>query len=134
MIKKVGPTEIKPKHRATCHCGAVELELDLPDGIVNPRRCDCSICRRKGAIVASVPLSGIRVVKGQDALRLYQFNTKAAKHYFCSVCGIYTHHQRRSNPEEYGYNVGCLEDVNPFDLGDVPTNDGVNHPSDRKAT
>lgn len=132
MIKKVGPTEIKPKHRATCHCGAVELELDLPDGIVDPRRCDCSICRRKGAIVASVPLSGIRVVKGQDALRLYQFNTKTAKHYFCSVCGIYTHHQRRSNPEEYGYNVGCLEDVNPFDLGNVPTSDGVNHPSDRK--
>ncbi len=132
MILKVGPTDIKPKHRATCHCGAVELELDLPDGIVDPRRCDCSICRRKGAIVASVPLSGIRIVKGQDALRLYQFNTKTAKHYFCSVCGIYTHHQRRSNPEEYGYNVGCLEGVNPFDLGDVPTSDGVNHPSDRK--
>ncbi|ENM6578021.1 GFA family protein [Vibrio fluvialis] len=131
MIKQVGPTVIREKHRATCHCGAVELELSLPDGIVDPRRCDCSICRRKGAIVASVTLDAIRIVKGQEALRLYQYNTQTAKHYFCSVCGIYTHHQRRSNPNQYGYNVGCLEGVNPFDLGDVVTNDGVNHPADR---
>ncbi|MBY8031317.1 GFA family protein [Vibrio fluvialis] len=131
MIKQVGPTVIREKHRATCHCGAVELELSLPDGIVDPRRCDCSICRRKGAIVASVTLDAIRIVKGQEALRLYQFNTQTAKHYFCSVCGIYTHHQRRSNPHQYGYNVGCLEGVNPFDLGDVVTNDGVNYPADR---
>jgi hypothetical protein len=133
MIKQVGPTTIQAKHLARCHCGAVELELTLPDGIVEPRRCDCSICRRKGAIVASVPLSGIRIVRGQDVLRLYQFNTRTAQHYFCSVCGIYTHHQRRSNPEQYGYNVGCLDGVNPFDLGDVPTRDGVDHPADRKA-
>lgn len=131
MIKKVGATEIRPKHKATCHCGAVELELTLPDGIVDPRRCDCSICRRKGAIVASVPLSGIRIVRGADVLKLYQFNTRIAKHFFCSICGIYTHHQRRSNPEQYGFNVGCLEGVNPFDLGEVPTSDGVNHPADR---
>jgi Uncharacterized conserved protein len=131
MIKQVGQTPIQPRHRASCHCGAVVLELDLPDGIVDPRRCDCSICRRKGAIVASVPLSGLKVLKGEDVLSLYRFNTMAAKHYFCSVCGIYTHHQRRSNPQQYGYNVGCLEGVNPFEIGDVPTNDGVHHPADR---
>jgi hypothetical protein len=131
MIKKVGGTEIKSKHRASCHCGAVVLELDLPDGIVDVRRCDCSMCRRKGAIVASVTLDGIKIVQGEEALRLYQFNTKTAKHYFCSICGIYTHHQRRSNPNQFGYNVGCLEDVNPYDLSSVPTYDGVNHPADK---
>jgi hypothetical protein len=132
MTRIVGSTSIRERHKASCHCGAVELELTLPDGIVDPRRCDCSICRRKGAIVASVPLSGLRVVKGDDVLTLYQFNTHTAKHWFCSRCGIYTHHQRRSSPDEYGYNVGCLEGVNPFDLGAVPTNDGVNHPADRQ--
>ena len=133
MIKQVGATVIQPKHLATCHCGAVVLELDLPDGIVNPRRCDCSICRRKGAIVASVPLAGLKIVKGEDVLRLYQFNTNTAKHFFCSVCGIYTPHQRRSSPEQYGYNVGCLEGVNPFLLGAVTTSNGVDHPADRGA-
>jgi hypothetical protein len=82
MIKQVGSTPILERHRATCHCGAVELELSLPNGIVNLRRCDCSMCRRKGAIVASVPLAGIRVVKGSDVLGLYQFNTKTAKALF----------------------------------------------------
>lgn len=131
MIKNVGGTEIQAKHRASCHCGAVVLELDLPDGVVDPRRCDCSMCRRRGAIAASVPLDGLKIVQGQDALSLYQFNTMTAKHYFCRHCGIYTHHQRRSNPNQYGYNVACLEGVNPFDLGPIETHDGVNHPADR---
>ena len=131
VIKKVAETAIKPKHQSTCHCKAVILELSLPDGIVNPRRCDCSICRRKGAIVASVKLADIKILQGQEVLKCYQFNTNTAKHYFCSNCGIYTHHQRRSHPDEYGYNVGCLEGVNPFDLGEVVTNDGVHHPADR---
>jgi ribosomal protein S18 acetylase RimI-like enzyme len=133
MIKQVGPTPILPRHRASCHCGAVILELALPDGIVNPRRCDCSICRRKGAVVASAKLADITVVQGEDKLKLYTFNTHTAKHYFCSECGIYTHHQRRSNPQEYGYNVGCLDGVNPFLIPNVPVNDGVNHPADRPA-
>jgi len=131
MYKQVGKAVIKDKHRATCHCGSVVLELTLPNGIEDPRRCDCSICRRKGAIVASVLLPGIKITKGADVLKLYQFNTHTAKHYFCSICGIYTHHQRRSNPHQYGYNVACLEGVNPYELENVPLNDGVNHPSDR---
>jgi hypothetical protein len=131
MIKQVGSTSINPKHKLSCHCGGVEIVLDLPDGIINPRRCDCSICKRKGAVVASVKLDQIEIIKGSDKLTLYQFNTKVAKHYFCSVCGIYTHHQRRSFPDEYGYNVGCLEGVDPFLVPDVPVNDGVNHPADR---
>lgn len=129
-IKKIGPTTIQPEHTATCHCGSVELRLSLPNGVVNPRRCDCSICRRKGAIVASVALDQLQIVKGAGALRLYQFNTHTAKHYFCGHCGIYTHHQRRSHPNEYGFNIGCLQGVNPFDLENVVTHDGVNHPAD----
>jgi hypothetical protein len=132
MITQVGKTRIQPLHRASCHCGAVELELRLPDGIVDPRRCNCSICRRKGAIVGSVPLQDLRVVRGQEALSLYQFDTREAEHYFCSVCGIYTHHRRRSNPNQYGVNLGCLEGVDPTLIGEVPTLDGANnHPSDR---
>lgn len=131
MIKQVGDTLIEPVHRARCHCGGVVLELQLPDGIVAPRRCDCSLCRRKGAIVASVPLHGLRVLEGQDRLRLYQFNTFTARHWFCGTCGVYTHHRRRSNPNEYGYNVGCLEGINPLKIAGVATEDGVNHPSDR---
>jgi hypothetical protein len=118
--------------RLTCHCGAVELSVRLSNGLATARRCDCSFCRRRGAIAVSAPLDGITVLKGADNLSLYQWGTGAAKHWFCKTCGIYTHHQRRSNPNEYGVNAACLEGVNPRDLGAVPWVDGVNHPSDRK--
>ena len=111
--------------KGSCHCGSVIFEVELEDGLQNLRRCNCSLCRRKGAIMASVPIEKLKVVNGQDKLSLYQWNTKTAKHYFCSVCGIYTHHQRRSNPNEFGFNVACIQGVNPFDLEDVAIVDGA---------
>ncbi len=117
--------------KTTCHCGAVELHLDLPGGLPSPHRCDCSFCARRAAPNISVPLSALRVVKGADSLSCYQWGTGTAKHYFCRVCGIYTHHQRRSNPEEYGVNLGCIEGMNPADFEPIPWLDGINHPSDR---
>lgn len=124
---------LKPIHKATCHCGSVVLEIRLPNGLVDPRRCNCSLCRRRGAIVASVPLSDLKIVRGAESLRKYQFHTFTAEHYFCSICGVYTHHKRRSNPDQYAFNVACLEGVDPFELGEVPVYDGVHHPADRRA-
>ncbi|KGB83497.1 aldehyde-activating protein [Rhodovulum sp. NI22] len=117
--------------KLTCHCGAIELKVELSDGLNTARRCDCSYCRRRGAIMASVPLDGLTIVKGADHIALYTWGTGVAKHYFCPTCGIYTHHQRRSNPNEYGVNVGALEGVNPSKLGEIPWSDGVNHESDQ---
>jgi len=121
---------IHPKHKLSCHCQRVEIELTLHGKLIDPRRCDCSMCKRRGAIVASVALQDLKVIQGEEFIKLYQFNTKTAKHYFCSVCGIYTHHQRRSNPGQFAFNIACLEGVNPFELGEVKVNDGVSHPSD----
>ncbi|MDO6588288.1 GFA family protein [Salipiger sp. 1_MG-2023] len=117
--------------KATCHCGAVELQVTLSDGLDTARRCDCSYCRRRGAPAVSAPLGGVKVVKGADKLTPYQFNTNTAQHHFCSVCGIYMYHRRRSNPNEYGVNMGAIDGVNPADHEPIPWNDGVNHPSDR---
>ena len=114
---------------ATCHCGAVALDFTAPEPW-RMTRCDCSMCRRKGAIMLAVPVDQLTVLKGAENLSLYQFNTNTAKHYFCKTCGIYTHHQRRSNPNEYGVNAGCIEGVNPRDLEPVAWGDGVNHSSD----
>jgi hypothetical protein len=87
----------------------------------------------RGAVVVSAPLSGITVTKGEVKLTEYRFNTGTARHFFCSVCGIYTFHQRRSNPNEYGVNVACFENVSPFDFPEVKVMDGVNHPMDGKS-
>jgi len=112
--------KIKATHKASCYFALVQFELFLPNGLEQLRRCNCSMCSKRGAIVASVGLNAIKITKGKDVLSLYQFNTHTAKHYFCSNCGIYTHHQRRSNPDQYGFNIACLEGVNPYDFTDIP--------------
>lgn len=84
----------------------------------------------RGAIAVSVERGGITFTRGEDMLTSYRFNTGTAQHFFCSRCGIYTHHQRRSNPAQYGVNVACLNGVSPFDFLEVPVIDGVRHPND----
>ena len=115
---------------AACHCGAVRLRVRLADGLRSARRCDCSLCRMRGAVAVTARLGDLEVVEGADALTGYRFNTGVARHWFCSRCGIYTHHQRRSHPDEYGVNAACLEGVSPFDFAEVRVSDGMHHPSD----
>ena len=123
----------RPWHEGACHCGEVRFRVRLSDGFRTARRCSCSFCRMRGAIAVSAQLADIEILAGQDMLTLYQFNTGTAKHYFCKRCGIYTHHQRRSDPGQYGVNVACLAGVSPFDFPEVPVLDGVAHPSDTQA-
>lgn len=113
-----------------CHCGTVKFKVDLADGLGSVLRCNCSYCRMRGAVVAFADAGAIRLIAGADKLTSYRFNTGVAQHFFCSVCGIYTHHQRRSDPSRHGVNVACLDGVSPFDFPAVPVMDGVQHPSD----
>ena len=103
-----------------CHCGAVRFEARLSDGFDSLRRCTCSYCRMRGAVIVSAEMDGIDILQGADVLTLYRFNTGVAQHFFCSRCGIYTHHRRRSNADQYGVNVACLDGVSPFDFAAVP--------------
>lgn len=114
-----------------CHCATVRFRARLTDGLHTARRCDCSFCAMRGAVAVSAAIQDFEVERGADALTLYQFNTSVAEHYFCSRCGIYTHHRRRSNPNEIGINAACLDGVSPFDFECVTVNDGQLHPSDR---
>ena len=118
--------------KLTCHCNGVEIEVNVSEPFKKLLRCNCSLCKKKGAIMTMVSSEDFKIIKGKDLLKLYQFHTKVAKHYFCSNCGIYTHHNPRSNPKIYGINSACLEGVDPFKLSDVNVNDGKNHPLDQK--
>ncbi len=118
--------------KLTCHCGAVQAEINILDKLEKVLRCNCSICKRKGTIMSMVKNEDFKIIKGKDKLKLYQFHSKVAKHYFCSNCGIYTHHNPRSNPAMTGFNVGCIDDIDIFKLENVATNDGQNHPLDKK--
>ena len=116
---------------AACHCGTVRFKVRLTEGFKSALRCNCSYCRMRGAVAVATGLGDITFEAGKDALTLYRFNTGVAEHYFCSRCGIYTHHRRRSNPNQFSVNVACLKGVSPFDFAEVPVVDGISHPADR---
>ena len=118
----------------TCHCGAVKIQVNLKKEIDKLMRCNCSMCKRKGAMVTTINKEDLKIVKGEDKIKIYQFNTKVAKHHFCSEYGVQTHNLRRSDPNTYGINVGRIDEIKPNELFKLKTfiNDGQNHIKDRK--
>ena len=120
--------------KLSCHCGAIEAEINLEGDLAKVIKCNCSICKRKGAIMSMVKNEDFKIVKGESKIKTYQFNTKVAKHHFCSECGTHTHNLRRSDPNTFGINVGCIDEIEPNELFKLKTfvNDGQNHIKDRK--
>jgi hypothetical protein len=100
-------------HKGGCHCGAVTFEAQLPEE-VELVDCNCSICRMTGYLHLIVPKDRFRLLKGADKLTTYTFGTGAAKHLFCSVCGIKAFYIPRSHPDGYSVNFRCLEDPDSF--------------------
>ena len=114
-----------------CHCGLIEAEINIKK-IEKILRCNCSICKRKGAIMSMVKNEDFKIIKGSENLTFYKFHSNVAKHFFCAKCGIYTHHNPRSNPSMTGFNIGCIDELDNVELKDIPVNDGKNHPLDKK--
>ena len=105
-----------------CHCGAVRFEVALPPRI-EARACNCSICARTGFLHVIVPESRFRLVQGADRLTTYTFNTHAARHLFCQVCGVKSFYRPRSNPDGWSINAHCLDDPAALEIA-VTTFDG----------
>ena len=100
------PSRPLQRLQGSCHCGAVrfEIETDFPELTT----CDCSICRRKNALMVKVHETAFKVLAGADALTAHQFHSHTATHYFCRTCGIYPFHRKRVTPDHLGINVFCL--------------------------
>jgi len=96
-----------------CHCGAVRFEALLPDAI-EVEDCNCSMCARVGFLHIIVPATRFRLTSGHEKLTAYSFNTGAAKHLFCSICGVKSFYLPRSNPDGFSVNLRCLDDPKVF--------------------
>ncbi len=97
------------KHTGGCHCGKVRFEVTAPAHL-EVSECNCSICSRTGYLHLIVPRARFKLLSGEDALTTYQFNTKTAKHLFCSNCGIKAFYVPRSHPDGYSVNARCLDE------------------------
>ena len=107
-------------HQGSCHCGAVAFEVDAPERFV-ALRCNCSVCTKSGFLHLIVPITRFRLLRGEEHLATYTFNTGVAQHYFCRTCGMKPFYVPRSNPDGMDVNVNCLDpfpdgiEVEPFD-------------------
>jgi hypothetical protein len=114
-------------YRGSCHCGAVAFEVEAPERLAC-QRCNCSICTKSGFLHLIVPRSRFRLLRGEDSLTTYTFNTGVAKHTFCRTCGIKPFYVPRSNPDGIDVNANCLDPVpagivvEPFDGRNWETN------------
>lgn len=97
------------RHTGGCHCGRVRFEVTAPAHL-EVSECNCSICSKTGYLHLIVPRSRFKLLSGEDALTTYQFNTRTAKHLFCSVCGIKSFYVPRSHPDGYSVNARCLDE------------------------
>lgn len=91
-----------------CHCRAVRFEVKAPEDF-RAVACNCSICAMTGFLHLIVPAERFSLLKGEAALKTYQFNTRTAKHYFCEHCGIKSFYVPRSHPDGFSVNVRCLD-------------------------
>ena len=110
--------------KGACHCGEIAFEVLAPDE-VELVECNCSMCAKTGYLHLIVPKRRFRLLKGKDNLTTYRFNTKSAKHLFCSRCGIKAFYVPRSHPDGYSVNFRCLD---PADFTSILTTqfDGKN--------
>ncbi len=106
---------MKQTYKGSCHCGRVQFEVDAD--LTHVRVCDCTICRKRGALNFRVEDADMRLLTPLQDMSLYQWHTKIAKDYFCPDCGILPFRRPRTAPELWTVNVRCLDDV---DLDSLP--------------
>jgi hypothetical protein len=109
------------KYKGSCHCGRVRFEIEA--NIDHVRVCDCSICKKRGALNHRIPKENLKLLTPWEDLVLYQWGSKTAKDFFCPTCGILPfRHPSDPTSEEilegakpfdgWAVNVRCLEGVN----------------------
>lgn len=107
-------------YTASCHCGTVKLELQT-----KPRQltqCNCSLCRRYGALWAYFQRRRVRVMAKRSDLAVYSWLGQRFEFFRCATCGCVTHYQRTERRAD-GSDMGAvnLRNIdNPTIIAHVP--------------
>jgi hypothetical protein len=102
-------------YQARCHCGRIRFSFRSEE-ITTGKRCNCSICIRKGAVMSStyIPATDFEPHADMSDLVDYRWGDRDVNHLFCKTCGIYPYH----GDAKMGYrvNLGCVEGIDPLSL------------------
>jgi len=72
-----------------------------------------------------MPQNAFKLLEGREHLSVYRWNTNVAEHFFCKTCGVYTHHNRRSDPTQVSVNAACLDGIDLSNADQIRTVDGA---------
>ena len=111
-------------YKGGCHCGAVAFEVEAPETL-DVSECNCSICSKSGYLHLIVEQAQFRLLRGEEVLTTYTFDTHEAKHLFCKICGIKSFYIPRSHPDGISVNARCLAGV-PIEDMKITQFDGQN--------
>lgn len=100
-------------YRLSCHCGHIKLVVD--HDLEKLLQCNCSTCRRFGAIHWYVPAAAVTLAEPKRSLSTYVWRFVHEGHHFCGTCG--TSLMRTGYPDgTIAVNAACIEEVDVFTL------------------
>ncbi|NNE37678.1 MAG: GFA family protein [Gammaproteobacteria bacterium] len=106
---------MKQIYTGSCHCGFMKFEVDMD--LDHVRVCDCSICKKRGALNHRVNESDMRIFAPLENMTQYKWHTQTATDYICPTCGILPFRHPRDRPDIWTVNVRCLDGI---DLDTIP--------------
>ena len=113
-------------HHGSCHCGKISFEVE--GDFTEALDCNCSLCRRRGGLLAFVTRDRFHLTTDSMNLSTYEFNQHVINHDFCATCGIAPFSEGRgpNGRDMASINLRCLEDVD-IDALVIRKFDGKNH-------
>lgn len=113
------------KYQGGCHCGGIAFELDAEVG--EAYDCNCSLCRKRGALLGFFPRGALVLTTPESALGTYTFNKHHIRHHYCPTCGVSPFSEGadpRTGAEMAAVNLRCLPEVDLASL-DIKQVDGA---------
>ena len=59
--------DLKLPLKGSCHCGVIKFQVNI--SLKDLRRCNCSICSRKGFVMGSAPVDLFTIISGKIKMR-----------------------------------------------------------------
>jgi hypothetical protein len=108
--------------KGSCHCAKVAYTVD-EDPPTKAMQCNCSICRRRGALHHFTTPDKFTLETSRDEIETYRWNKGAIGFHFCKSCGCAPFAEGTGpNGPMVEINLRCAEDIDldaleitPFD-------------------
>jgi len=123
--------------RGGCHCGNLKVTFEpaIEPHALQLRACQCSFCRRHGAVTTSDPAGRLLIEVGRpEQLLRYRFALGITDFLVCRACGVYVAATMQTDSGSLGVeNETVLDDREPFHRRAEPMQYAAEAVEDREA-